>query len=112
MYSNFGLPISALISDINLQIFFISSCPFFIASNITSFGTSFAPASIIAILASVPATVNVKSLTFLCSSFGFITISPSTKPTFTAAVGPPHGMSEIDSAAEAPIIAATSGELS
>src|SRR5699024_3690402 len=43
---------------------------------------------------------------------GFITISPFTNPTFTAAVGPPNGISEIDNAAEAPIIAATSGELS
>ena len=96
----------------NLHIFLISTCPAFIASNITSSGISFAPASIIAILPSVPATVNVKSDTFLCSSVGLITIFPSTKPTFTAAVGPPNGISEIDNAAEAPIIAATSGELS
>jgi len=97
---------------INLHIFFISLCPSFIASNIISSGTSFAPASIIAIFSSVPATVNVKSLFSLCASVGFIIISPSTNPTFTAAVGPPNGISEIDNAAEAPIIAATSGELS
>ena len=112
LYSNFGFPISSFIFSMNLQIFLISSCPFLIASNITSFDTSFAPASIIAIFCSVPATVSVKSDTFLCSSVGFITISPFTSPTFTAAVGPPNGMSDIDSAADAPIIAATSGELS
>ena len=103
LYSNFGLPISSFIFSMNLQIFLISLCPSFIASNITSSGTSFAPASIIAIFSSVPATVNVKSDTFV----GFITISPFTSPTFTAAVGPPNGMSDIDSAADAPIIAAT-----
>ena len=98
--------------DINLHIFLISSCAVFIASNITSFGTSFAPASIIVIFSSVAATVKVKSETSLCASVGFITICPSTNPTFTAAVGPPNGISEIASAAAAPIIAATSGELS
>ena len=112
LYSNFGFPISSFIFSMNLQIFLISVWPCFIASNITSSGTSFAPASIIAIFSSVPATVNVKSDTFLCSSVGFITIFPSTNPTFTAAVGPPNGISEIESAADAPIIAATSGELS
>ena len=60
----------------------------------------------------VPATVRVKSLTFLCSSVGFIIISLLTSPTFTAAVGPPNGISEIDNAQDAPIIAAISGELS
>ena len=96
----------------NSHIFLISTCAAFIASNITSSGISFPPASIIAILSAVPATVKVKSLEALCSSVGFITISLSTKPTFTAAVGPPNGMSDIDNAADAPIIAATSGELS
>ena len=36
----------------------------------------------------------------------------SIYPTFTAAVGPPKGISDIDNAAEAPIIAHTSGLLS
>ena len=112
LYSNFGFPISSFIFSMNLQIFLISLCPSLIASNITSSGTSFAPASIIAIFSSVPATVNVKSDTSLCASVGFITILPSTNPTFTAAVGPPNGISDIESAADAPIIAATSGELS
>ena len=93
-----------------LEEHFISLCAVFIASNIISSGISFAPASIIAILSTVPATVNVKSVFSLCSNVGFITICPSTYPTFTAAVGPPNGMSDIDSAADAPIIAATSKE--
>ena len=96
----------------NLHIFLISLCASFIAFNITSSGTSFAPASIIVIFFSVAATVNVKSDFSLCSSVGSITIFPSTKPTFTAAVGPLNGISDIASAAAAPIIAATSGELS
>ena len=37
---------------------------------------------------------------------------PSTNPTFTAAVGPLNGISDIAKAVAAPIIAATSGELS
>ena len=51
-------------------------------------------------------------LMLVFSIFGLIMIFPSTYPTFTAAVGPPNGISEIASAADAPIIAATSGELS
>ena len=107
-----GLPISALILEIKSHIFFISSCAFFIASNIISFGISSAPASIIVIFSLVAATVNVNLLFSLCSAVGFIIISPSTYPTFTAAVGPPNGISEIESAQDAPIILQTSGELS
>ena len=75
-------------------------------------GISSAPASIIAILSFVPATVSVNLLFFLCSSVGLITISSLTYPTATAAVGPPNGISDIDNAAEAPIIAHISGWLS
>ena len=96
----------------NLQSFLISTCAAFIASNIVSFGISSAPASIIVIFSSVAATVNVNLDFSLCSTVGFITICPSTYPTFTAAVGPPNGMSDIARAAAAPIIAQTSGELS
>ena len=111
-YVYFVIPISFWIPEINSHIFLISVCAAFIASNITSFDTSFAPASIIVIFSSVAATVNVKSLFSLCSTVGFITICPSTNPTFTAAVGPLNGMSDIAKAVAAPIIAATSGELS
>ncbi len=77
-----------------------------------SSGNSFAPASIIAILSIVPATNKSNSVSLLCSSVGLITNSPSTYPTFTAAVGPPNGISDIESAKDVPIIAHTSGELS
>ena len=83
-----------------------------IASNILSSGSSSAPASIIAILSCVPANVKFNLEFFLCSSVGFITISSFTYPTATAAVGPPNGISEIDNAQEAPIIAHISGEQS
>ena len=95
-----------------MHIFFISSWACFIASNIVSFGISSAPASIIVIFSNVPATVKFSLLFSLCASVGFITIWLSTYPTFTAAVGPPNGISDIVSAAEAPIIAHTSGLLS
>ena len=90
----------------------ISSWAFFIASSIVSFGISSAPASIIVIFSKVPATVAVNLLLSLWATVGFITISPSTHPTATAAVGPLNGISEIASAADAPIIAHTSGLLS
>ena len=112
LYSNFGFPISALMLEIKLHIFLISSCAVLIASSIVSFGISSAPASIIVIFSSVPATVNVNLLFSLCANVGFITIWSSTYPTATAAVGPPNGMSDIESAADAPIIAHTSGLLS
>ena len=112
LYSNFGFPISFLISAIKLQIFLISTCACLIASNIISLEISSAPASIIVIFSKVPATVKVNLLFSLCAKVGLITILSSTYPTATAAVGPPNGISEIDSAADAPIIAHTSGLLS
>ena len=78
LYSNFGFPISSFILEINSQSFFISTCPAFIASNITSFGISSAPASIIVIFSNVPATVKFNLLFSLSSTVGFIIIFPST----------------------------------
>ena len=49
-----------------------------ISGNQQLVGFSLAPASIIAILSTVPATVNVKSVFSLCSSVGLIIICPST----------------------------------
>jgi len=43
-------------------------------------------------------------------SGGLMTYWPSTSPTLTAAIGPSHGMSEIESATDAPIIAAIFGK--
>ena len=81
-------------------------------SNISSSEISLAPASIIATKSSVEETVRLRSDFARCSRVGFITISPSTKPTFTLEIGPAHGISEIAIAAETPIAAATSGEQS
>ena len=44
-----------------------------------------------------------------CASVGFTTIEPLTRPMRTPAIGPAHGISEIDNAADAPINAQISG---
>ena len=80
--------------------------------SITSLGTSFAPASIMTILSAEPATVKFRSETLRWAVMGFSTISPSTKPTLMAAMGPAKGMSEMLMAMEAAIKPAISGELS
>ena len=83
-----------------------------IAFNIISSGISSAPASIIAIFSIVPETVSCNLLFFLSSSVGLIIILSFTYPTLTEPVGPPKGISEIESATEEPIIAQISGEQS
>ena len=108
----FSFPISFWTSRINATIFLIASCPAAIASNILSSETSLAPASIMTIFSSVPATVKVRSLLLRCSRFGLITISSSTKPTLTPPIGPFHGISEIESATEVAINPVISGWLS
>ena len=107
-----GLPISDLICSMNLTISTFISCAFMIASNISSSGTSLAPASIITTLFALDATVSSRSLFSLCSAVGLMTISPSTSPTNTLETGPFHGISEIESAMDAPIRPVTSGEQS
>ena len=59
-----------------------------------------------------PATINSKSDCACCSTVGLITKSPFTRPTFTPAIGPSKGISEIVKAADEPNIAAISGEQS
>ena len=49
------------------------------------------------------------SLSPSCAVVGLITKRPPTRPTRTAATGPPQGMSERVSAADAPTSAITSG---
>ena len=82
------------------------------ASNMTSLGTSLAPASIMTTFLAVDTTVTSRSLTLRCSASGLKTSLPSTRPTFRAATGPFQGMSEIARAAEVPMRAAISGEQS
>ncbi len=63
--------------------------------------------------ASLAATTRSKSLDS-CSCFhvGLRTSSPSMWPMRTAPIGPSKGISEIPSAAEAPLIASTAGSVS
>ncbi len=82
------------------------------ASNISSSGTSFAPASTIIMAESVPATAKSISESFFSSSFGSIINLPFTLPTYTPATGPSKGISEIHKAKEAPNIPVISGVLS
>ena len=99
-------------SLINATIFLISSWPFKIASSIISSSTWLAPASIITIFSAEPATVRLRSVLALCSRFGLRTISPSTSPTLIPAIGPFHGISEIEIAIAVAIIPVISGEQS
>ena len=103
-----GLPTSFTISSMNSTIFLISSCANMIASRIVSSGTSCAPASTIMIASFVPETTRCIVLASLCSKDGFTMNCPSTIPMRTEPVGPSHGISEIASATEDPIIAAIS----
>ena len=65
-----------------------------------------------AISLSVEATVTAIWDFSRCSAVGLITYSPSTYPTETPEIGPFHGISEMDRAAEVPTMAAISGEQS
>ena len=82
------------------------------APNISSSETSFAPDSTMLIACLVPATLNSISVFSACSTVGFKTYSPSTRPTSTPAIGPSKGISEIDNAKDEPNIAAIAGEQS
>ena len=92
--------------------FWFSSWADLMASNMTSLGTSLAPASIMTTFLRVETTVTSRSLTLRCSLSGLKTSLPSTRPTFSAPTGPFQGMSEMARAAEVPIRAAISGEQS
>ena len=78
----------------------------------TSSGSSFAPASTIITASWEPAMVRFSSDFSRCSTVGLMMNCPSTRPTRTPAIGPAHGISETESAQDAPIIAAISGGLS
>ena len=58
-----------------------------------------------------PATISSMSLSSICSISGLTTNSPFILPTFTLAMGPAKGISEISRAAEAPTMARVSGSL-
>ena len=82
------------------------------ASIIFSSLTSSAPDSIITTEVPVAATIRSSlDLPSSCST-GLITISSSTRPTFTPAMGPWKGISEMDKAVEAPNIPKMPGSFS
>ncbi len=111
-YSNFSLPISALMPLINCKICWLASCPAIMPLYISSSETSFAPASIMAMRSVVEATVTAISLTLRCSASGLMINFPSISPTDTPDMGPLQGISEMVRAMEVPTIAAISGEQS
>ena len=82
------------------------------ASNISSSVTSFAPASIMTTFFSDAATVSSSVDTARCAAVGLTTYSPSTIPMKAPPIGPFHGISEMERATDAPIIAVISGEQS
>ena len=60
----------------------------------------------------VPATTILRSVASNCSFVGLTTNSPLIRPMRTPAIGPFQGISEIDNAAEAPIIPQIAGSQS
>ena len=73
--------------------------------------TSSEPASTIIRLSRVPAMTRLMSLPSSSWKVGFTRNSPSMRPTRAPAIGPANGMSEMASAADAPIIAGMSESL-
>ena len=64
----------------------------------------FASPSTITTESLVPEIIIDKSLSSITEFVGLIINSPLTRPTFTEATGPSHGISEIAKDAEAPIV--------
>ena len=79
---------------------------------ISSSDTSFAPASIITTFFSEAATVSSSTLSFLSSAVGLMMNLSPIIPTNAPPIGPFHGISEMERAMDAPIIAVISGEQS
>ena len=83
-----------------------------IASNMTSSGTSSAPASTMLIASLVPATVKSISLFSRCSNVGLMINSPSTRPHVHLQLDHQMEYQKYDNASDEPIIAAISDEQS
>ena len=81
------------------------------ATSVSSETCSDSPSTIM-MASLVPATTMSRALLARSDSVGLMTISPSTKPTRTAPIGPSHGICERVSAAEAPLIERMSGSFS
>jgi len=84
-------------------------CAVEIASAMRSSGNSRAKPSIICTDALDPDTITFRSLVSSWSSVGNTTKRPSIRPRRTEAIGPKNGKGETASAADAPIMASTSG---
>ena len=74
--------------------------------------TSLAPASTITTASRVPATIRSSALSCCSWNVGLATSLPSMKPMRVAEMGPPKGMSEMERAADAPMIARCCGSCS
>ena len=110
--SNFGLPTRFCISSCSSMSCTFTSCALPIASRITASDTSFAPASTMTTASRVPATTISSALSFSWANVGLTTYSPLMYATRVPETGPPNGISDIVSAAEAPMIERMSGSFS
>ena len=108
----FGLAATAISSRWKPIMAWFVSCPSLTALTMTSSGTSFAPASTIAMASPVPATTRSSLLSSNCANVGLTTSSPSTYPSLVAATGPSNGISDRHRAEDAPMMPRTSGSFS
>ncbi len=103
--TRFSLPISRAIRSWRSRIGTSDRCAKRIASSTSSSDTSFDSPSTIRIASRLPATKMFRSLRSKSGRTGLTTSFPSMRPTRAPAIGPVKGISEIESAAEAPIMA-------
>ncbi len=110
--SRLATPTSAIIFSWNSHSLTMAWWPNIKASSISSSLTSAAPDSTMLMASLVPATERWMSDFSLSSVFGLMMNLPSTRPTWTPAIGPSNGMLLIDKASDEPSIADISGVLS
>ena len=87
----------------------ISWCARLSPARISGSGTCFAPPSTITSAPRLPATTRSMSHSALSSGVGLTIQRSAIRPRRTAAIGPRNGISEIASAADAPMNAGMSG---
>jgi len=110
--SRLALPVSAAICSCRSMIGWMAWWPKARAATMSSSLTSFAPHSTIRMASRVPAMRRSRSDSASWVKVGLMMNSPLIRPTRTAPTGPPQGMSEIMTAAEAALIANTSSGFS
>ena len=96
-------------TSISSLIYFFEN---FIASSIFSSLSSLAPASIITVSLSFPTITRSSSLVSSSVNVGLTINLPSTRPTRTAPIGPAKGISDMESAQDAPFKASMSESFS